>query len=223
MVNIHIAMVGKDTENIVNGVVKLGGDELYPLTSENFLETSIPQIEEGLPMMRVHSKINGRSLVVDPFQEDSFVRIIGLIIEIVQANQGEGMSISINITGGTNLMSAAAVTAAMLTGVGAYYVSKGPEEERYETRILGIPLIMDSVKYLKNPTRRKIMMILSEKQTMTNDALSSSIRIGKKSMSKNLLILERRGLVCRRKKGKFVMNELTDNGKVAAKLLDRCY
>jgi len=219
MVNIHIAMVGKDTENIVNGVVKLGGDELYPVTSEKFLDTSIPQIEQGLPAVRIHSEINGRSLIINPFQEDSFVQIIGLIIEIVQARQGEGMSISINITGGTNLMSGAAVTAAMLTGVGAYYVSKGPEEERYETRIIELPLIMDSVKVLKNQNRKKIIQEMGDGKERTNDELAGILMVNKKAISKHLGILEGKGLVRSEKRGKWRFNRLTDEGRIAGKLI----
>ena len=53
MVNIHIAMVGLDTDNVVNGVVKQGGDELYPITSEKFREASITAIRENLPAVTV--------------------------------------------------------------------------------------------------------------------------------------------------------------------------
>lgn len=219
MVNIHIAMVGKDTENIVNGVVKLGGDELYPVTSEKFLDISIPKIEQSLPAVKIHSGINGRKLVVDPFQEDSFVKIIGLIIEIVQTRQGEGVSISINITGGTNLMSGAAVTAAMLTGVGAYYVNKHPEEEQYEARVVELPLIMDSVKVLKNKNRKKIIRKLEDRRGHTNDELAAALKINKKSISKHLGILEGKGLVRSEKRGKWRWNRLTDEGRIAGKLI----
>ncbi len=219
MVNIHIAMVGRDHENIINGVMKRGGDELYPITSDKFLEESVPKIKTGLPAVKVHSEIKGRELVVDPFQEDSFVSIVGLIIEIVQERSGEGVDILINITGGTNLMSGAAVTAAMLTGVGAYYVIKAPDEEQYDSSVVDLPLIMDSVKVLKNQNRKRIVATLIEKGERTNDQLAKELGVNKKSISKLVKVLEGKRLVERRKEGKFVYNGLTNAGRIAGRLL----
>ena len=219
MVNIHIALVGRDTDNIINGVQKRGGDELYPVTSEKFLEDSVPRIKEKLPAVRVHSEINGRPLVVDPFQEDSFVRIVGLIIEIVQTRQDEGADILINITGGTNLMSGAAVTAAMLTGTGAYYVNKHPDEEQFESNVVDLPLIMDSVKLLKNERRRRVLKELADGKEKTNDDLAGSMKVNKKSVSKLIQVLEGKGLVKSEKRGKNRYNCITDEGRIAVTLM----
>ena len=220
MVNIHIALVGRDIENITNGVMKRGGDELYPVTSEKYLEESVPKIRALLPAVHVHTDINGRPLVVDPFQEDSFVRIVGLIIEIVQARQGEDVDISINITGGTNLMSGAAVTGAMLTGVGAYYVNKDPEKEQYQSNIVDLPLIMDSVKLLKNEKRKRILRVLVDGKEWTNQDLAGKLNVNKKSVSKHIGILEAKGLVRSRKDGKNKLNSLTDEGWIAGKVMN---
>ncbi len=219
MVNIHIALVGRDTDNIINGVQKRGGDELYPITSEKFLEESVPKIKEKLTAVRVHTEINGRSLVVNPFQEDSFVRIVGLIIEIVQARQDEDADILINITGGTNLMSGAAVTAAMLTGTGAYYVSKHPDEKQFESNVVDLPLIMDSVKLLKNERRKRILKELENGTERTNDDLANTMKVNKKSISKLIQILEEKGLVKSEKRGKNRFNQITDEGRIAVTLM----
>lgn len=219
MVNIHIALVGRDTGNIINGVMKRGGDELYPVTSEKYLELSVPKIIEALPAVKVHSEINDRPLVVDPFQKDSFVSIVGLIIEIVQARQEEGGEILINITGGTNLMSGAAVTAAMLTGAGAYYVNKHPDEEQYESTIVDLPLIMDSMKVLKNKNRKQILKELEDKGEKTNDQLAEALTVNKKSISKQIKILEGKGLVQSERRGKNRFNQITDVGRIAGKMI----
>lgn len=219
MVNIHIALVGRDTENIINGVQKRGGDELYPVTSEKFLEESVPKICDKLPAVRVHSEINGRSLVIDPFKEDSFVKIVGLIIEIVQSRQDDDADILINITGGTNLMSGAAVTAAMLTGTGAYYVNKHPDEEQFESHVVDLPLMMDSVKILKNERRRRILKELENGKERTNDALADSLKMNKKSVSKLIQLLEAKGLVKSEKRGKNRYNRITDEGRIAVTLM----
>ena len=73
MVKIHIALVGETTENIVNGIVRLGADELYPIVSEKYKETSIQDLHDKLPMVKIQNEINERNLIVDPFQNDAFV------------------------------------------------------------------------------------------------------------------------------------------------------
>ena len=219
MGTIHIALVGRDTDNIVNGIMKQGGDELYPITSEQYLQQSVPEIVRRLPAVRVHSEINGRSLMVDPFCEKSFVTIVGLIIEIVQARKRKETDILINITGGTNLMSAAAVTGAMLTGAGAYYVNRDPEREQFHASIIDLPLIMDSVKLLGNERRKKILHLLAGVDERTNDELASTLMLGKKSVSKLIMELEGKGLVRSRKEGKHRKNSITDEGRIAASLM----
>lgn len=218
MVNIHIAMVGRDTGNIINGMQIRGGRELYPVTSQLFLEESVPKIIAALPAVKVHSEVNGRSLVVDPFQEDSFVSIVGLVIEIVQTRQEDG-EVLINLTGGTNLMAGAAVTAAMLTGAGAYYVNKHPDEEQYESNIVDLPLIMDSVKVLKNDGRKKILQLLEDGEEWKNETIENELSINRKSISKQIKILEGKGLVTSEKRGKNRYNRITDVGRIAGKMI----
>jgi len=220
MVKIHIVMVGETTENIVNGVMKLGADELYPLVSEKFEESSGEALRKAMPMMVFHEKINGRRLVVNPFQDDSFVRIVGLIVDIVNSRKAEDVEFWINITGGTNLMSAAAATGAMLTGARSYYVSRDLRMEDSMPGIIELPFIMNSVKSLKNKVRKGLVMELAGGERKTNEKLAGALKVGKKSISKHLQILESQEIVERKRKGKNVFNWLTDNGKIAGKLLE---
>ena len=54
-----------------------------------------------------------------------------------------------------------------------------------------------------------------------NDDLAGALKVGKKSISKHLKILEGKGIVGREKQGKNVYNWLTDNGKIAASLMEK--
>ena len=116
-------------------------------------------------------------------------------------------------------MSAAAVTAAMLTGAGAYYVNKHPDEEQYTSSVVDLPLIMESMKVLKNENRKHILQLLGDGIERTNDQLADALRINKKAISKHIGILEGKGLVRSEKQGKFRLNGLTDEGRIAEKVM----
>jgi len=217
MKKVHIAMVGETTENVVYGIMKVGGDELYPIVSETFQESSIPILKKELKVVTVNKDINGRPLTVHPFTNDAFYQIIGLIIDIVKQRKDD--DIWINITGGTNLMSAAAATGAMLTGSKAYYVSGKVGDS--QASIIKLPLMMMSEKVTKNRIRRQIIKELSHSnRPLANDEISRIIGESKKQISKNAIFLEKRGFLVREREGRHVFNQLTDNGKIAIKLLN---
>ena len=219
MVKIHIAMVGKDPDNIINGVSKQGGDELYPIISKGFEDTTIPEIKANLKSVRIHSRIFQRSLVVDPFQEDSFANIVGLIIEIVQARQKENPKISINITGGTNLMAAAGITACMSTGVEGYYVIQDPRKQQYKSKIVKVSLMLDGMKILSNRDRVRILHLLTDEEEWTNKEIAIELKISTRSISKHIKALEGKGFVSSLKIGRKRLNKLTDSGRIAGIML----
>jgi len=214
MKKVHIAMVGKDTENIVHGVIQVGGSELYTIVSEKFQDTSIDRIRAGLPSVKLQRHIGERELVINPFNDDSFFHIVGLIVDIANSmRQRKDVELWINITGGTNLMSAAAATGAMLTESKAYYVLE--QVGVSPTSIIELPYMMNSQKVLENDTRKKLIQELSDGERLTNDDLVQRLDVNKKSISKHLKILESLGLVIREPDGRKVFNELTDIGKLA--------
>ncbi len=218
MAKIHIAMVGETTENIIHGVIQVGGSELYPIVSEKFKESSVVNIRSALPSVKLHRRINDRELVIDPFTDDSFFHIVGLIVDIVNSRRGKkDEEIWINITGGTNLMSAAAATGAMLTEVKAYYVTQSTKGE--SASIIELPFMMKSMKILENPKRKSIVKLLSQKGKMTNGKLSTMLNLNKKSISKHAKILETHGIINRERDGRNVFNALSDNGKVSVRLM----
>ena len=215
---VHIAMVGETTENIVHGVIQVGGSELYPIVSEKFKESSVSVIREKLDGVIIHRRINDRELIIDPFTDESFFHIVGLIVDIVNSRRhNKDDEVWVNITGGTNLMSAAAATGAMLSEAKAYYVTQSMKGKA--ASIIELPFMMKSVRILENSKRKRIMDQLSLKATMTNEQLSTTLDISKKSISKHLKILESHGLVKRERDGRHVLNELTDSGKITVKLM----
>ena len=215
MVKVHIAMVGETTENIVNGVMKVGADELYPIVSEAFQETSINTIRNKLTGVRIHRRINDRVLIIDPFSEEAFFQIVGLVVDI--ANARKDAELWVNITGGTNLMSSAAAMGAMLTESKAYYVTMATMGE--DSRIIEIPFMGKSFKVLENDKRSRIASALSRQGHLSNDEIVQEVGCNKKSISKHLKLLESHGIVRRTRQGRHVINELTDSGKITTRLL----
>jgi len=207
MVKVHIAMVGETTENIVNGVMKVGADELYPIVSKAFKNSSITRIRDKLDGVIIHRRFNNRELVVDPFSDDAYFQIVGLIVDI--ANARKDAEILVNITGGTNLMSSAAAMGAMLTESKAYYITMAMKGEA--ARIIEIPFMGKSFKVLENSKRRRIVEVLSKRGSLSNDELARELEINKKSISKHMKLLDDHGIVKRERQGRHVLNGLTDN------------
>ena len=217
MKKVHIAMVGETTENIVHGVIQVGGSELFTIVSEKFKDTSVDKIRTGLPSVRIHRHIGERELIINPFKDDSFFQIVGFIIDIAKSmRQRKDAKLWVNITGGTNLMSAAAATGAMLTESKAYYVSRDPQTNI--TRIIEIPFLVKSFNILVNEKRKRIMQEIANKGQAFNDELVQALAINKKSISKHLKYLEANELIIRKKDGKHVINSITDSGKITMML-----
>ena len=231
---IHIAMVGKTIENITNGVLRIGVDEIYPIISEKFKagseEDSYRKLKEALKSFDVnfHPKIDPRNLVIDPFTEDSYQEIIGLIIDVVNIrkndaqNKGQEVEFWVNITGGTNLMSAAASAGAILTRSNAYYVlEKGKGEE--SDVIIQLP--WHSVELTRLSERsRDILRILSEGDGLYDTKITEKLKARDENISNRMTRyalgqLDRGGYVKRERKGKINKNSLTNWGKIAGKLL----
>ncbi len=242
MKKVHIATVGSTSENIIRGVRAIGysgaseGIELYPIVSEKYL-SSLEEIKRGLANeVSVHETIEstGTKLIVDPFHDDSYFEIIGLISDIVQeihieqkkAGMGYEVQVWVNITGGTSLMSAAASAGAILTKSTAYYVLENraspieipwhslSAESFHPVQQASLIALVGNSMY-----NEEIQMILSDKKRKNTYVPN----VTKRKMTYHLQELSRAGYVTRQKKGRNVINFLTLNGKIAARFLEMSF
>jgi DNA-binding transcriptional ArsR family regulator len=226
---IHIAMVGKDLDNVVNGFVSIGGKELYPIVSEQFEGTAWTELRQKMSNIKIHETFAGHKLIINPFKEDSFLRIVELIIEIHKHLRNTDCEVWINITGGTNLMSAAAEAAAVLTNSSAYYVVKGMDNA--PQTVITLPWHSMNPKELdeENLSILNELMKLPSGKGMSNDSLIEELcrkrgttkNMSSKTMSKRLSKLARAGYITQERIGRENINEITAWGKVATLLNGR--
>lgn len=233
-IKVHIAMVGRTIENVTNGIFRLGADELYPIISEKFKagseEDSYRKLKEAFEPFHVvfHPLVDPKSLVIDPFNDDSYQELIGLIIDIVNKRKkdagvkGQEIEFWVNITGGTNLMSAAASAGAILTRSNAYYVlerGKGGGD----AVIISLPWHSAELTGLSKRCR-DILKIMSDGDGLSDTKITMELRKRDENISNRMTRyaldqLDRGGYVKRERDGKENNNSLTNWGKIAGKLL----
>ena len=227
MKRIHIAMLGETIENVVRGIIAIGGAELYPITSEE-CQGSLDNIRKKLPWIEIHTCAwtEGPELIVNPFTKTSYDRIIELIIDIVQNRKRRESEVEfwVNITGGTNLMSAAASAGAILTTSTAYYVLKETPDP------IVLPwhsLAPKDLHPIKQAILRHLMKrdmygpalcdVLSDKKQNNGRLLDVNGRI----LTHHLKALEKMDYIHRTEEGRTKLNALTSWGKIAAKLIEK--
>ena len=225
MRRIHIAMVGETIENVVRGVTSIGAEELYPITSQAYRDSQ-EKLAERLPWLKINTQLEEKDicLLVDPFKDTSYEQIIELIIDIVQERRRREPEIKfwINITGGTNLMSAAASAGAILTRSKAYYMLKGKPA----------PIILpwhSLVPKNLHPIKKAIIAHLMNNDldgTGLCDGLSVkslndgiSFNVNGRILTYHLKGLQERGYIERKEKGRNKINSLSPWGKIAYRLL----
>ena len=133
--NIHITPMGRNTGHIYTAMKEFRIDRLVLITGKEFLNTA-RDMESHLSPFDIITVIT----TINPFQSDSYSKIVDHIISEYLHHQKD--NIFVNITGGTNLMSSAALTAAQFIGASAYYVVKNGEG----SSIINVPIIKISLK-----------------------------------------------------------------------------
>ena len=187
--NIHIAMMGKVTEPVTKSFQALGYDKLYLLASSRYQE-SIDAVTAALGAFDVPVEV--RYISGFDFQE-----IVDAIYRIYETENGKSISFSINITGGTNLMAAAACTCAFFIGATIYYVMMG--DGPVKDQVIPIPTPKTpNMAAIKQDTREFLRFILEEStkgNPVTTDSLMSRFNRSKQSINQKLNILRNEGLV----------------------------
>ncbi len=221
MSRVHIALVGEDKNNVIKGIGLIGGSELYPITSKKFADDGFKELNEKIPYCDVHSDLDGTPLIIDPFSEDAYEKLVGLILDISQRIDTEEDELYINITGGTNLMSAAAMSGALLARATAYYVLM-------DNTYIKLPWHSYDISKL-NEKDRDVIRYLFKNDGASDKTVCNALKDKMKDKPKkkytlrsvrySLKKLKREGYIEQVVDGRENRNELTIWGKIAQRLI----
>lgn len=147
-------------------------------------------------------------LRVIPFSD--FMGIVRVIYDIYDGMKGKDVEFSINITGGTNLITAAACYSSYYIRAQIYYSLRGDGSTPIDQQVIRVeaPKAIDVAKY-KDLTRRILSYILDKTDDgckVTKTMIASDFAITKQKVGYHTGILEDDGLIRQ--------EALTVNGKV---------
>ena len=187
--HVQIAMMGEVTEPVTKAFQALGYDRLYLLTNRKY-QTSVDTVTDALAAFDV--PVEPVFITGFDFQE-----IVDQIYRIYERENGKDVTFSINITGGTNLMAAAACSCAFFIGATIYYVLRG--EGPVKEQVVSIPTPKTPNMAALKPDTREILRFILEK-TESGEAVSTASlmsRFGrtKQSINHQMNILRAEGLV----------------------------
>lgn len=132
--HIHLAMLGERLEPVVNGVRGIPEiDRICIIYSKKYNEQA-KSVQETFAAM-------GYTCSIHPVSGFDFQEIVDRIYQIYGDHPSKDTEFSMNITGGTNLMAAAACSTAFFTGASIYYVmfDKANPDQPIKERLILVP------------------------------------------------------------------------------------
>lgn len=206
---IHIALVGKNSGHLWNGLKEIiPAEKMYLLHSAN--QDDFKHADEAKKLKKEIEKRFCQTVLVkiNPFEMTNIFNTIDEIVsrEIKDSDyQLDPFDFAVGVTGGTNIMASGATIGAMLTGTKAYYVHddrKPPKRKKY-TEFLPIPPI-NIIRTLKN-SHLKILQTLekgvfefkSEKQigVMKSKDLERKLNVTTSTLNSALKTLKEKGFI----------------------------
>jgi DNA-binding transcriptional ArsR family regulator len=130
----HIATLGENTAHVLTAYRELKGWTTIHLVTSTRYQKNAEELSELFKQLGVVTVIH----IVDPFAHDALDTTTTVMIDIVRSAKDE---VSFNITGGTNLMGAIALSCAYFTGSRAYYILDPSKSEDHPVVELPIPRI----------------------------------------------------------------------------------
>lgn len=209
MRNLHIATVGNTVEPIIEGIRTHPIDDLFLLYNEGSHKEAI-DIKKSAEKW----KLNCRLTEVKQFDiEDIFVKI--LLIK----TKNPSSRISINVTGGTKVMSNAAFFAGYMIGANIYYIRKASDNESLQECVINYPVPKIQMEDIDNNQKRILAYLLKEETEIFSGTteLSSKLNLKPQLISYHLKKLENANLISIKKKGRINILSLTGAGRFASK------
>lgn len=156
MERLHIATVGMTTDPILKGFTRYPVDRLVLLHSPETLSYAeeIEKATGGFP------DVSCELMEIDPFALES---IVSAILRV--RRERPKSRLSINITGGTNIMAAGALLAGFIAGADVYYVPEKPmegKESGIEDLVVELPVPKVTWDSLRDTQKSILKAILKE-------------------------------------------------------------
>lgn len=210
----HIATLGREAGHVFSAFKIYRIDKLVLLTSKEFVSKAREVSEKAEPF-RVKTIIE----IIDPFSTSAYPDIINKIIEYTKMETSPDQ-VYVNITGGTNLMSSAALTAAQFTGTNAYYVMRGADKDE----VLEVPILKISLKDALSEKQKSVFKVLYQEIKTKGDirninAFSKEYDLYKQKMNFYLKQFEKLGIVEVDRKGRENTIRLTQTGELLRQFL----
>ena len=163
---VHIAPIGESTGHVLEWIREVTPvTKIYLIHSKKSKETNFPkkarELEKDIHKIRPSAEVIMK-VIENSFNIDDTYDAINEIINVERVeNKIENYEIAINVSGGTNVMAAAAILAATMKCTKAYYVldeRKNPGQDNYVVE-LPIPLINTG---RMNETQQKVLRLIAE-------------------------------------------------------------
>lgn len=224
IMHVHIATMGLTKGGVVKGYKAIASiDRIYIIHGDK--REICDAVNEVMGELRaLGCECLDRTISGFDLQE-----VVDAVCEIYNREYSKGTRFSINITGGTNVMSAGAATGAMITGIPMYYVMfpQDGSELSLEEAIRSVPTPKIPNVSALNGSQKKILAYLRDSTTeedhLSNKAISMGTGISEVMVGRNISNLETEGLVVteRRKSGdsRYKVVRLTREGRMVAKWL----
>jgi len=214
---IHIATVGLSKEPILQGIRAYPVDKLVLLHSDDDeSEENSQNIKDELKPLGISCEL----IVVNAFALED---VILNILEIQKKYPND--HISINLTGGTKVMSASALLAGYILGLNVHYILNSNHERNKNKNIkeltLELPIPKTSLKELEE-TQSQIISFISKENGFierANSAIHEELKIAKQNISYHLKQLAKKELIQIENVGRSKNVRLTNTGKLFAKII----
>jgi len=206
---IHIALVGKNSGHLWNGLKEIiPAEKMYLLHSPN--QDDFKHVDEAKKLKKEVEKRFCETVLVkiNAFEMMNILDVIDKIVsdEIKKSDYSlDTIDFAVGVTGGTNIMASGATIGAMLTGTKAYYIHddrKPPKRKRY-AEFLPIP----PINLLRSMTSShlKILQVLDKavyefdgekrKGVMKNKDLEKKLKLRPSTLNSALKVLKSKGMI----------------------------
>lgn len=157
---IHIATLGLNEKIILSAVKKYSIDKLYLITSKDCKE-QLNKIKSIFNEIGIEIEV----YYIDPFKSESYSKILDYFISIRKEHEKD--NIHVNITGGTNFMTAAALSGSQFIQAKPYYITMDKKTEKQN--FLEVPIVNISFKDTLTDKQKKIFILIYQSLIKTKE------------------------------------------------------
>lgn len=189
---IHISLIGKTKEPIIEGIRHYGNPtKVYLLHSKNDTDFKFETLAKEVKKKIQSNWCKTELIMLDMFNADELLRTI---LKIISKHKKSDSKILVNVTGGTNLMASIASTASFIGGIGAYYVLD-PKKTNTKELVFELPIPIIP----RTNTLRKRQLIILEKinqyKKINNKKIESELKLRPTEVNYHLTELEKKNLI----------------------------